>query len=68
MCGTWKDPTLHTYRVEDPTTRKSKVVHRNFLLTVNFLPLEKPEVESTMFSTVSEGEISKTKTKNTDLC
>lgn len=58
---TWKDPTLHIYRVEDPTTRKSKVVHRNFLLPVNFLPLEKPEVESTMFSTVSEEEISETK-------
>lgn len=59
--GTWKDPTLHIYRVEDPATRKSTVVHRNFLLPVNFLPLEKPEVESTMFSTVSEEEISETK-------
>lgn len=58
---TWKDPTLHIYRVEDPTTRKSKVVHRNFLLPVNFLPLEKPEVETTMFFTVSEEEISETK-------
>lgn len=37
---TWKDPTLHIYRAEDPTTKKSKVVHRNFLLPVNFLPLE----------------------------
>ncbi|KAK3521121.1 hypothetical protein QTP86_021290, partial [Hemibagrus guttatus] len=54
---TWKDPTIHIYRVEDPTTRKSKVVHRNFLLPVNFLPLEKPEVESTVFSTVSEEEM-----------
>lgn len=60
---TWKDPTLHIYRVEDPTTRKSKVVHRNFLLPVNFLPLEKPEVETTMFFTVSEEEISETKDK-----
>lgn len=52
---------LHIYRVEDPTTRKSKVVHRNFLLPVNFLPLEEPGVESTMFSTVSEEEVSETK-------
>jgi len=58
---TWKDPTLHIYRVEDPTTKKSKVVHRNFLLPVNFLPLEEPEVESTMFSTISEEGISETK-------
>lgn len=58
---TWKDPTLHIYRVEDPTTRKSKVVHRNFLLPVNFLPLEEPEVESTVFSTISEGVLTETK-------
>ncbi len=58
---TWKDPTLHIYRVEDPTTRKSKVVHRNFLLPVNFLPLEEPEVESTVFSTITEEELTETK-------
>lgn len=52
----WKDPTLHIYRVKDPRTKKSRVVHRNFLLPVNFLPLEEPEAETTVFSTVSEEE------------
>ena len=51
---TWKDPSVHIYRVEDPTTKKSKVVHRNFILPVNFLPVVEPEDMSTIFSTVSE--------------
>lgn len=52
----WKDPSLPIYRVENPTTKNSKVVHRNFLLPVNFLPLEEPDIESTVLSTVSEEE------------
>ncbi|KAJ8001345.1 hypothetical protein DPEC_G00168570 [Dallia pectoralis] len=50
----WKDPSLPIYRVENPTTKNSKVVHRNFLLPVNFLPLEEPDIESTVVSTLSE--------------
>lgn len=50
---TWKDPSLHIYRVEDPLTKKSRVVHRNFLLPVNFLPLEEPDEDSTVPSTLS---------------
>ncbi|CAM4516070.1 unnamed protein product [Leuciscus chuanchicus] len=52
----WKDSSLPIYRVENPTTKNSKVVHRNFLLPVNFLPLEEPDIESTVLSTVSEEE------------
>lgn len=52
----WKDPSLPIYRVENHTTKNSKVVHRNFLLPVNFLPLEEPDIESTVLSTVSEEE------------
>lgn len=52
----WKDPSLPIYRVENPTTKNSKVVHCNFLLPVNFLPLEEPDIESTVLSTVSEEE------------
>lgn len=51
---TWKDPSLPIYRVENPTTKNSKVVHRNFLLPVNFLPLEEPDTESTVLSVLSE--------------
>lgn len=51
---TWKDPSMHIYRVEDPTTQKSKVVHRNFILPVNFLPVVEPEGLSTIPSTASE--------------
>lgn len=50
---TWKDSSVHIYRVEDPTTRRSKVVHRNFILPVNFLPVVEQEGVSTIFSTVS---------------
>ncbi len=50
----WKDQSVHIYRVEDPTTRKSKVVHRNFILPVNFLPVVEPEGLSTIPSTASE--------------
>lgn len=52
---TWKDPSLPIYRVENPTTKNSKVVHRKFL-PVNFLPLEEPDIESTVLSAVSEEE------------
>lgn len=51
---TWKDSSLHIYRVEDPTTKKSRVVHRNFILPVNFLPVLEPEEVSTIPSTTSE--------------
>lgn len=50
----WKDLSLHIYRVEDPITKKSKVVHRHFILPVNFLPVLEPEGVSTVFSTLSE--------------
>lgn len=52
---TWRDLSVHIYRVENPTTKKSKVVHRNFILPVNFLPVVEPEEASTIFSTASEG-------------
>ncbi|XP_045568899.1 uncharacterized protein [Salmo salar] len=54
---TWKDPSVHIYRVEDPTTKKSKVVHRNFILPVNFLPVGQTDEMSTVASTASEEDI-----------
>ncbi len=56
----WKDQSLPIYRVENPTTKNSKVVHRNFLLPVNFLPLEEPDIESTVPSAVTEEEMYQT--------
>lgn len=54
---TWKDPSVHIYRVENPTTKKSKVVHRNFILPVNFLPVGQTDEMSTVASTASEEDI-----------
>lgn len=50
---TWKDPNVHVYRVEDPVTKKNKVVHRNFILPVNFLPIGQDDADSTVISTLS---------------
>lgn len=44
---------LCIYRAVDLTTNKSRVVHRNFLLPVNLLPLGDAE-EDTVLSTLSE--------------
>lgn len=32
--------TTHTYRIQNPTTGQERVVHRNLLMLVNFLPLD----------------------------
>ncbi|KAL0154116.1 hypothetical protein M9458_050575 [Cirrhinus mrigala] len=40
-------------QVEDPVTKKNKVVHRNFILPVNFLPIGQSDAESTVLSTLS---------------
>lgn len=50
---TWKDPNVHVYRVEDLVTKKNKVVHRNFILPVNFLPIGQDDADSTVISTLS---------------
>lgn len=34
------NPTTHTYRIQNPTTGQERVVHRNLLMLVNFLPLD----------------------------
>lgn len=44
---------MHVYRVEDPVTKKNKVVHRNFILPVQFLPISQSDAESTVLSTLS---------------
>jgi hypothetical protein len=49
----WSNPDLHIYRVVNPSTDKSKVVNRNFLLPVNFLPIGEAE-DTTVPSILSE--------------
>lgn len=34
------NPATHTYRVQNPTTGQERVLHRNLLMLVNFLPLD----------------------------
>lgn len=47
-------PQTHTYRIRNPATGQEKVVHRNLLLLVNFLPVpEEISVDCTV-SLVSE--------------
>lgn len=53
---TWKNPNVHVYKVEDPVIKKNKVVHRNFMLPVNFLPTGQSDTESTVLSTLSNDE------------
>ncbi|KAJ8381074.1 hypothetical protein SKAU_G00018520 [Synaphobranchus kaupii] len=49
------NPDLHIYRVIDPMMKKEKVVHRNFILPVNFLPIGDVEEDPTTPSTFSTG-------------
>lgn len=46
----WKNHNVHVYKVEEPVTKKKKVVHRNFILPVNFLPIGQSDVELTVLS------------------
>ncbi|XP_056585740.1 uncharacterized protein LOC130407103 [Triplophysa dalaica] len=39
------NPQCHTYRVRNVSTGQEKVVHRNLLLQVNFLPVRADEIE-----------------------
>lgn len=43
-----EDPKCHTYCVRNTYTGQEKVVHRNLLLQVNFLPTEAEELESSL--------------------
>lgn len=51
------NPQTHIYRIEHPETGQLKVVHRNLLLCVNFLPLEGGgEDDSDALSQLSEAD------------
>lgn len=46
-------PQTHTYRIQNPTTGQEKVVHRNLLLLVNFLPVPERISAASQVSTMS---------------
>jgi len=46
-------PDTHTYRIRNPATGQEKVVHRNLLMLVNFLPVNVEHPQSDQLSGVS---------------
>lgn len=50
----WSNPDLHIYRVVKPSTDKSKVVLRKFLLLVNVLPIGEAKEDTTVPSILLE--------------
>ncbi|KAK7915752.1 hypothetical protein WMY93_011513 [Mugilogobius chulae] len=54
-----KNDQCHTFKIQNPTSGQTKVVHRNLIMPVNFLPLadsdlnvQEPDVVSTVSSSV----------------
>ncbi|KAL1277386.1 hypothetical protein QQF64_024059 [Cirrhinus molitorella] len=47
-------PGAHTYRIRNPSTGQEKVVHRNLLMLVNFLPVNVENSVSDQLSDVSD--------------
>ncbi|XP_055366431.1 uncharacterized protein LOC129604370 [Betta splendens] len=54
-----KNEESHTFRIQDATTDREKVVHRNLIMPVNFLPLQDPDSEEEVdtFSLSGSGEL-----------
>lgn len=48
-----RKPDTHTYRIRNPATGQEKVVHRNLLMLVNFLPVNVEHLQSDQLSGVS---------------
>ncbi len=48
-----RKPDTHTYRIRNPSTGQEKVVHRNLLMLVNFLPVNVENPLSDQLSVIS---------------
>ncbi|XP_032402446.1 uncharacterized protein LOC116708623 [Xiphophorus hellerii] len=48
-----KDDESHTFRIQNPTTGQVKVVHRNLIMSINFLPLPQDDQEEVVLSPTS---------------